>query len=174
MRVLGAVQLVEQARLSETELQCAELAREQVDDGCDVGGRHEDRVDAVDNAVCGEDVDGNEAAVEVYGGALEGDAHGETLGVAEVMGWLVECGDGVAAEDAAGGVEVVGDVVEEDVLEGLFGGLLVVFGDLLEGRVGGCEDGVVCFRAVEELDEVIVLIDQFGELGGVIALVDKL
>jgi hypothetical protein len=50
----------------------------------------------------------------------------------------------------------------------------MVLWDLLEGLVGGGEDGVVCLRAVEELDDVVVLIDQLRELGGVFALIDEL
>jgi hypothetical protein len=94
--------------------------------------------------------------------------------VAELLGRLEQGGDGVGVEDAAGGVEVRADVVEEDVLEDFLGGLLVVLGNLLEGRVGGGKDGVVCLCAVERLDEVGVFVDELGELGSVVALVNEL
>jgi hypothetical protein len=172
--VLGVVQLVEEAGLAEAEFKCAELAGKQVDDRCDVWRWDEDGVDAVDHAVCAEDVDGDDAGVEVDRRALERDAHSEALVVAELVGRLEQGGDGVGVEDAAGGIEVRADVVEEDVLEDFLGGLLVVLGNLLEGRVGGGEDGVVCLCAVERLDEVGVFVDELGELGGVVALVDEL
>jgi hypothetical protein len=43
-------------------------------------------------------------------------------------------------------------VVEEDGLEGFFGGFLAVLGDLFESFVGRSKDSVVCFGAVEELN----------------------
>jgi hypothetical protein len=172
--VLGVIQLVEETRLAEAELQRAELAGKQVDDRCNVWWGHENGIKAVDHAVCAEDVDGDDAGVEVDRRALERDAHSEALVVAELLGRLEQGGDGVGVEDAAGGIEVRADVVEEDVLEDFLGGLLVVLGNLLEGRVGGGEDGVVCLCAVERLDEVGVLVDELGELGGVVALVDEL
>lgn len=171
---IGVIQFLEETSLAETELERAELAGKEVDDGGDIGGWDEDAVDAVDDAVGGEDVDGDEARVEVYGWAFEGHADGEALCVAEVLGGRVECGDGVAVENAAGGVGLVDDVVEEDVFEDFFGWVAAVLGDLFEGGVGGGEDGVVCLCAVEELDEVVVFVDELGEFGGVFALADEL
>lgn len=94
--------------------------------------------------------------------------------MAEVVGGLVERGDGIAVEDTAGGVEVVTDVVEENFLEILLGGLVAVVGDLLEGFVGWGEDGVVGLCAVEDFDQVVVFVDKRCELRGVLALVDEL
>jgi hypothetical protein len=176
LEVLLAVAAEEEGvdALAEAELQRAELAGKQVDDRCNVWWGHENGIKAVDHAVCAEDVDGHDAGVEVDGRALERDAHSEALVVAELLGRLEQGGDGVGVEDAAGGVEVRADVVEEDVLEDFLGGLLVVLGNLLEGRVGGGKDGVVCLCAVERLDEVGVFVDELGELGSVVALVNEL
>ena len=85
MRIFGAVELVEEPRFGEAELEGAEFAGQERDDGGDGGGRDEERVDAVDYAVGAEDVDGDELAVEVDGGAFEGYADGEALRVAEVL-----------------------------------------------------------------------------------------
>lgn len=173
--ILRCVHLLKQARLAETEFKCAELTGEEVDDGSDVGRGNQDAIYAVHDAVCAEDVDGDELAVEVYGGALEGDAHGEALLVAEeLVGGLVEGGDGVGVQDAAGGVEVVADMVEEDAFEDFLGRFLAVLGNLGEGFVGGGEDGVVCLCAVEDLDEVVEFVDELCKLCCVLALVDEL
>jgi hypothetical protein len=94
--------------------------------------------------------------------------------VAEVLLWRVEGGDGVGLEHAASGVEVVGDMVQENALQGFLGWLLVVLGNLLKSLVGGGEDGVVCLGAVEELDEVVVLVDELCKLRGVFAFIDEL
>lgn len=112
MGVLGAVDLVEETGLAEAELERAELAGEEVDDGRDVWWRDENGVDAVDDTVGAEDVDGHQPGVEVDRGSLQRDAHGQTLLVAEKLLWLVKCGDGVAVEDASGRVEVIADMVE--------------------------------------------------------------
>lgn len=63
--VLGAVQLVENPGFREGELERAEFAGEERDDGCDGRRGDEDGVDPVDHAVGAEDVDGDELGVEV-------------------------------------------------------------------------------------------------------------
>jgi hypothetical protein len=174
MWVVGVVQFVEQTSLAETELERAELARQEVDDSGNIGRWDEDAINAVDHAVGGKDVDGDKARVEVDRWALECDADGEALCVAEVLGGCIKRGDGVAVEHAAGGVEVFDNVVEENILEDFFRGVAAVLGDLLKGCVRGGKDSIVCLCAVQELDEVIVFVDELCELGGVFTLADEL
>ena len=165
----GVVDEVEEPRLHESQLKRAELAWQEVDHLGDLGWRQEDAVDAVDHAVCAEDVDGDDARVVVYSQAAQTDVGGQTLRVAaELLGWE-EGGDCVADENAACWVEVGGDVVCEDLLEEFLRGLGSVLGDLLEGGVGRGEHGVVGCRSVEELHQVGVVVDQGGQLGGVLA-----
>ena len=73
-------------------------------------------------------------------------------------------------QDTAGRVEVRADMVQKDILENLFRGVLAVVGDLLESFVGRSKDGVVGFGTVKSFDQVVVLVDQLCELGGVLAL----
>jgi hypothetical protein len=149
--VLGAVQLVEETGLAKTKLESAELAGQEVDDRSDVGWRDEDGVDAMDDAVCAEDVDSDQPAVEVDGRALKSDADSQALLVSEVVLGLVKSGDSVAVEHTAGWVEVVRDVVLKNALQDLLRWLLAVLGDLLKGLVSRSKHGVVCLGAIEEL-----------------------
>lgn len=83
---------------------------------------------------------------------------------------LVQCrGDRVGDEHPAGGVEVGRDVVGEQLLDELLARLRVVLGDLRERLVGGGEDGVVGRRAVQDRDQIRVLVDEARQLGGVLA-----
>lgn len=95
MRVLCTVHLVEDVCLLQRKFKGTELAREQVDDGGDAGGRQEDGINAVNDAVGAEDVDGYKTAVEVDRGALERDANSEALRVSEVLTGCVQGWDGV-------------------------------------------------------------------------------
>lgn len=52
--------------------------------------------------------------------------------------------------------------------------MLSVVRDLLESLVCRGKNGVVGLGAIESLNKVIVLVDQFSKLGGVLALVDEL
>lgn len=77
----------------------------------------EQAVYAVNYTVGAENVDGDDAGVEVDGEAFEGDLGGEALGL-RAEGFLgVEGGDGPGDEDAAGGVEVRRDMVRKDGFE---------------------------------------------------------
>jgi hypothetical protein len=49
-----------------------------------------------------------------------------------------------------------------------------VVGDFLKRLVCGGEDGVVCLGAVEDLDQIIVLVDELRKLSSVLALVNEL
>lgn len=46
--------------------------------------------------------------------------------------------------------------------------------DLLESFICGSENGVVGLCAVQELDEVVILVDELCKFCGVLALADKL
>lgn len=116
MWVVGAVQLLKQPCLAEAKFESAELSGQEVDDGCNIWWWDEDRVDAMDYAVGGEDVDSDEAAVEVDGWALERYAHSKTLLVAEELLRFIQSWDGVAVEHTAGWVEVIRDMVQQDAL----------------------------------------------------------
>lgn len=81
---------------------------------------------------------------------------------------------GVRDEDAASGVETIDDVVGEQSLQLLLAWLWGVLWDLPKRLVGGCEDGVVGLRRIKGLDQVVVLVDELGKLGCVLALGDEL
>ena len=49
-----------------------------------------------------------------------------------------------------------------------------MFRDLLKRGVNRGEDGEVGSRAVQELDQLFILIDEFGELCGIFRLSDQL
>jgi hypothetical protein len=106
----------------------------------------------VDYAICAEDVDSDQPAVEVDGWALECDANGQALLVAKVMLGFEERRDSVAVEHAAGWIEIVRDMVFENTFQDLLGRLLTMLGDLLESLISGGKDGVVRLGAIEELD----------------------
>lgn len=70
-------------------------------------------------------------------------------------------------------VQAQPNVVLQHGLDKLLGRLLVV-GDVLEGRVHGHKQRVVGRGAVEQLHDILVLVDQLGELGRVLTLADEL
>lgn len=81
----------------------------------------------------------------------------------------------MAVEDLRCGVDTRGDVVAQNGADELLGRLMmVVMGDFLEGVVCRGEDSVVGLGGVEELHELLVLVDDFGEDGGVLARGDEL
>ncbi len=123
------------------------------------------------------------------GGAGDADA----LGVVAAEGVGVEDrGDGEGVVQPAEGVEAGRDVVLEEGEEEVFAGLLVrgrvfvvgvvavavvavvVAEEALEGAVGRDEEGVVVRGAAEKLLDVVVLVDQRGKLGRVVARLDQL
>jgi len=140
--VLGSVERLEETSLAKTELQSAELAWEEVDDGDDVWWWDNDAVNTVNHTVGREDVDGNDAAVEVDSQAAQADLEGNTLrlGLRRKVVALEQCRCGMGLEDTLGWVEAINDVVREDCLELLLAGLGCVLWDLLEGLVGRREE----------------------------------
>lgn len=71
----------------------------------------------MDDAVCAENVDRNQSAVEVDSGPLECDANSQALLVTKVLLGLVESRDGVAVKYTASWVEVVRDVVQKNAFQ---------------------------------------------------------
>ena len=66
-------------------------------------------------------------------------------------------------------------MVPQHGLDELLAGLLVaVVGQVGEGGIDGHEQRVVGLGAVQQLDDVVVLVDQLGEVGRVLALLDQL
>lgn len=142
--VVGGVDHVEETGLAETKLKSRELAREQVDDGGNVGRRQDDRVDAVDDTVGAKDVDGDDSSVEVDRQPIQSDMERETLRLrlaSEVVA-LEEGGNCVGGQHTAGRVKVLDDVVRQQSLDELLAGLLVVLRDLLESLVSRGEDSL--------------------------------
>jgi hypothetical protein len=170
--VVGSVDHVEETSLAEAELEGGELARKKVNDGGDVGRRQDEGVHAVDDTVGTENVDGNNAGVEVDGQASEADVESKTLrlGLASEVFTLEQCGYSVGEQHTLGRIEVLDNVVGQEVLEEFFAGLVVVLRDLLESFVRRSKDGVVGLGAVELLDKIGVIIKKLGELGGVLAV----
>ncbi len=99
--VVSGVQLIEETGLQKAELECAEVLWHEVD-GLDGGWWWEERrVETVDHTVGAEDVDGDDAGVEVDGQTSEADSRGEALGKrlrAKVVG-LEESREGVGGQD---------------------------------------------------------------------------
>lgn len=127
----------------------------------------------MDDAVGGEDVDGDDARVEVEGEAFEAELVAQTLWAVAEFFLLEEGGDGARSEDTTGRVEVTRDVVEEDVFDELLGGLVAMLGNSVKGFVCRGKDSEVGGGTIEQLDQVIVFRDQLGEFGRVFALGDE-
>jgi hypothetical protein len=142
--VVGGVDHIEQTGLAKTKLKSRELTREQVDDGGNVGWRQDDGVNAVNDTVGAEDVDGDDSSVEVDRQSIQSDVERETLRLrlaGEVVA-LEEGGNGVGGQHTAGRVKVLDDVVRQQSLDELLAGLLVVLRDLLESLVSRSEDSL--------------------------------
>ena len=77
-------------------------------------------------------------------------------------------------EYATSRIQVVGDMVQQDVLQDFLGRLVVMLGNLLKGLVCGGKDCVVGLGAVKRLHNVVELIDPLCKLCSVFALVDEL
>jgi len=82
--VVGGVELLKETSLAETELKGGELGWEEVDDLDNVWWWDQEGVNTVNDTVRTENVDSNNAAVEVQGKAPEGDLDGKSLWL-----WLV-------------------------------------------------------------------------------------
>ena len=123
------------------------------------------------------------------GGAGDADALGVVA--AERVG-VEGRGDGEGVVQAAEGVDAWGDVVLEERKEEAFAGLLVLgrvfvvrvvavavvavvaVEEALKGAVGRDEEGVVVLCVAEQFLDLVVLVDQRGKLGRVVALLDQL
>jgi hypothetical protein len=142
--VVGGVDHVEQPCLAEAKLKSRELARKQINDGGDVRWRQDDGVDAVDDTVGTQDVDGDNPRVEVDSQSSKSDVERETLRLrlaSEVVP-LEERGNSVGGQHAASRIKVLDDMVRQQSLDELLAGLLVVFRDLFESLVGRGEDSL--------------------------------
>lgn len=116
-------------------------------------------------------VDSDNTAVVVDSEAVETNVGGQSLGkrLLAQSGGLQEGWDGACNEDTTSRIEFGRDVIGQEGLQKLLGGLGSVLGDLFKGAVGGSKDSVVGSGAVEGLYEIIVLADEFGKLRGVLA-----
>ena len=65
-------------------------------------------------------------------------------------------------------------MVSQNFLDQLLRWLLSMFGDLLEGLVGWGKDGVVSSSAIQDLNQIWVFVDEFGELSGVLGASNEL
>ena len=173
MGIIGVVDLLEHAGLMKGKFKSAELPGKKFNNGSNLGRRDENGVNTVDNAVSAKDVDGHQLAVEVDGRTSQSDADSQALLVAKLLG-LEQSGNGVAVQDTVGRIEVRADMVQKDILEDLFRGVLSVIRNLLKSFVGRSKDSVVGLGTVESLNQVVVLVDQLCKLGSVFALIDEL
>jgi hypothetical protein len=155
----GVVEQWIQTGLLQSKAKGAEFTRKCREDINNLGRWKKKAVDSVNNTVGSKDVDGNHSGVEVECEASEGDLAGNALRhLANGLSFEC-CRDGTAGQDSPGWVEFGGDVVCEKLLQELFGRLWGVLRDLFEGSVSGCEDGIVCLRAIEKVHEIRELID---------------
>jgi hypothetical protein len=65
-------------------------------------------------------------------------------------------------------------VIGQQLLEELLWWLSVMLWDLLERSICWCEDSEIGNRAIEEVNEIIKLVDELSQLGGVFALCNEL
>lgn len=82
--------------------------------------------------------------------------------------WLQQCGSGVAKNESDSRVEARGNVVENEILEGLFVQILGVLWPPLEGQIGRHEHSVVGGGAVKKLDQILVRVDYLSSMLGVV------
>ena len=174
--VVGGVDQIEETSLAETKLKGGELARKEINDGGNARRWQDERVNAVNDTVGTEDVDGDHAGVEVDSQSSQTDVEGKALGpgFASKVFTLKESRHGVSDKHTLGRVEVLDDVVRQKSLEELLARLVVVLRNLLKSLVRGCKDGVVGLGAVELLDKIGVVVEKLGELGGVLAVRNQL
>ena len=78
--VVGGVNHIEKASLAEAELEGGELAGKKIDDGGDIWRWQDDGVNTVDDTIGTEDVDGDNAGVEVDGQASQTDVESQRGG----------------------------------------------------------------------------------------------
>lgn len=142
--VIGSVDEVEEACLPKTKLEGGKFRGQQADDRGYVRGRKDNGVDAVNNTVGAEDVNCDNARIEVDSQSLQSkfECNALRLGLASEVVTLEESRSSVAEEHTLGRVEVLDDVVRKQSLEELLARLVVVLRNLLEGLVGWGEDGL--------------------------------
>lgn len=142
--VIGSVNEVEEACLPKTKLEGRKFAGKQADNRGHIWGREDNGVDAVNNTVGAEDVNCDNARVEVDSQSLQSkfECNALRLGLASEVVTLEESRSSVAEEHTLGWVEVLDDVVRKQSLEELLARLVVVLRDLLEGLIGRGEDGL--------------------------------
>lgn len=111
--VVGGVDEIEKACLPKTKLESGKLAGKQADNRCHIWGRKDNGVDAVNNTVGTEDVDCDNARVEVDGQSLQSkfECNALRLGLASEVVALEESRSSMAEEHTLGWVEVLDDVV---------------------------------------------------------------
>lgn len=105
----------------------------------------------------------NDPAVEVERQAPEAKLDSDPLESTERR-FLVSCWDGVSMEDAARRVEVCRHMIGEQFLQELFARLWCLLWNFLKCLVSGCKQSVVGFRAVKQIHEVIIFVDQLCKL----------
>lgn len=116
--MVSGVELLEETGLGETELKGGELGRQKVDDLDDIWWWDQKGVDTVNDTVGTEDVDSDNAAVEVEGETLEIDLDSKSLWLRLVRKVLAleKSRNSVSDEDSSGWVELWRDVVRKDGL----------------------------------------------------------
>ena len=118
----------------------------------------------MDDPIGGEDIRCDDVGVEVDREPAKAEAETQTLGPVEGP-WLEKRGDGGRGQDSADGECMRDDMMVEEVSRVL---LVVGGGPSDESRVGGREDGVRSSTGVEGRDKFGVLVEEFGEFGGLL------
>ena len=172
--VIGAVVSVKETSLAKSQLKGGELGRQEINDLEGSRRRNEEIVNSVNNSVGTENVDGNDARVEVDGQASEAEVDAESLSsLARQVLTLQQSGDGVGDENSAGRVEIVTDMVLDELLDLLLAWLVV-------GVIRECSilwrkhSQVSIFGGVEFLNQFRVLADELGELLSVLGRAKQL
>ena len=173
--VVGAIVGIKETSLAKSQLESGELGRQEVNDLECSWRRNEKVVNSVDDSVCTEDVDSNNAGVEVDGQASETKVNAKSLrGLTGQVLALHEGRDGVSDKDSASRVEVITDVVLDELLDHLLAGL-VVRRVVREGGVLGGKDGEVArIGGVQLFNYVGVLADELRELLSVLGRAEQL
>lgn len=76
---MGGVQLVQKTGLAQPQLKSAEFAGEEINNFNGAGRRQEDAVDAVNDAIRSEDVDGEDTTIEVDSQSSEAEFESQAL-----------------------------------------------------------------------------------------------
>ena len=186
--VRSIIQRVDQASLCQAELKGAEFARKKLDDVDSLGRRHQNAVNPMDDTVGSKlcmlenpfesglrktyNVDCNDSAIEIDSQAPETNIGAQSLHFAGEILANQSCRDSMRYQNTAGWVELWRDMVQENLLDLLFGWLMTM--DPLEGFVNWSKDSIVCRSPVQECDKVVILIDELCKLGRVLAFRNQL